>query len=44
LRQTGDYGQRHAVTVEHAEIQIERAQEFIALAEQMIGANPAANE
>ena len=44
LRQTGDYGQRHAVTVEQAEIQIERAQEFIALAEQMIGANPTANE
>lgn len=44
LRQTGDYGQRHAVTIEQAETQIERAQKFIALAEQTIGKRPASDE
>lgn len=44
LRQTGDYGQRHAVTVAQAETQIERAQQFIALAKQIIGTRFADNE
>lgn len=37
LRQSGDYGQRNAVDVGQARVQIERAQAFVALAERLIG-------
>ena len=37
LRQSGDYGQRHAVSLEQANTQIERAESFLELAQQMIG-------
>jgi len=38
LRQIGDYGQRAAVSFEQAEEQIIRAEEFIELAERLLGA------
>ncbi|MFN3982036.1 MAG: HEPN domain-containing protein [Caldilinea sp.] len=36
LRQSGDYGQRNAVSMEQARLQIERAEEFVALARRLI--------
>jgi uncharacterized protein (UPF0332 family) len=38
LRQSGDYGQRHAVTLQQAQTQIERAEEFLELATTLLGA------
>jgi len=37
LRQSGDYGQRNTVSLEQANTQIERAESFLELAQQMIG-------
>lgn len=37
VRQSGDYGQRNAVTLEQATTQIERAAAFLELAQQAIG-------
>lgn len=39
LRQSGDYGQRHAVTLLQAETQIERAAEFLELAMTVLAAS-----
>lgn len=44
LRQTGDYGERNAVSTEQARLQIERAEEFVALANHLLGANEGDNE
>lgn len=38
LRQSGDYGQRHAVTLGQAQTQIERAEEFLELATALLNA------
>lgn len=38
LRTTGDYGQLNAVTIDQAAEQIDRAEKFLAIAIQMIGA------
>ncbi|MDB9311416.1 HEPN domain-containing protein [Aphanizomenon sp. CS-733/32] len=38
LRTTGDYGQLNAVTIDQAAEQIDRAEEFLSLAIQFIGA------
>jgi uncharacterized protein (UPF0332 family) len=37
LRTTGDYGQLNAITADHASEQIDHAEQFLALAIQMIG-------
>jgi uncharacterized protein (UPF0332 family) len=39
LRQSGDYGQRNAVSLEQAEQQITRASEFLKLAQQMLSSS-----
>jgi uncharacterized protein (UPF0332 family) len=44
LRQSGDYGQRHAVTLQQAQTQIERAEEFLALATALPGAADTGND
>jgi len=40
LRQTGDYGERHAVTFDQAREQLVRAEQFLELAERLIGPLP----
>ena len=42
LRHSGDYGERHAVTVKEAQEQITRAEQFLELAERLIGPIPPA--
>jgi uncharacterized protein (UPF0332 family) len=44
LRHKGDYGLRHAITYEQAQEQIARAEEFLKLAERLIGKLPPAGE
>lgn len=40
LRHTGDYGERHAVTFDQAREQVSRAEQFLELAERLIGPLP----
>jgi uncharacterized protein (UPF0332 family) len=40
LRHTGDYGERHAVTFDQAREQLTRAEQFLELAERLIGPLP----
>jgi len=40
LRHTGDYGERHAVTFDQAQEQVSRAEQFLELAERLIGPLP----
>ncbi|MDQ6834152.1 MAG: HEPN domain-containing protein [Chloroflexota bacterium] len=44
LRITSDYGREEKVTTEQAEVQIAHAEEFLEVAERMIGPLPSANE
>jgi len=44
LRHKGDYGLRHAIAYEQAQEQIARAEEFLRLAERLIGKLPPASE
>ncbi len=40
LRHTGDYGERHAVTFDQAQEQVGHAEQFLELAERLIGPLP----
>ncbi|MFT5366129.1 MAG: hypothetical protein ACI8V2_001076 [Candidatus Latescibacterota bacterium] len=40
VRNSGDYGERQAVNFEQAQVQIDRAEEFIELAEKLMGQLP----
>jgi uncharacterized protein (UPF0332 family) len=40
LRHTGDYGERHAVTFDQGQEQVSRAEQFLELAERLIGPLP----
>jgi uncharacterized protein (UPF0332 family) len=42
LRHTGDYGERHAVTFDQAQEQVSHAEQFLELAERLIGPLPPA--
>lgn len=44
LRQSGDYGQRHTVTVQQAQAQIEHAEDFLALATALLSAADAGTD
>ena len=41
IRQTGDYGERNAVTAEQAREQVQRAERFLSAARSLIGPDPA---
>lgn len=40
VRNSGDYGEREAVNFEQAQVQIDRAEEFLAVAQRLIGPLP----
>lgn len=43
-RNSGDYGERQAVNFEQAKVQLDRAEEFLVLAQKLIGPLPENNE
>ena len=44
VRNSGDYGERQAVNVDEAQEQIDRAEKFLAVAQELIGPLPEEDE